>query len=114
VRAPEASDALPAAVETGLFNIAREALTNVARHAGTPAASVTLDRRADRVELRVADDGFGFDVDAVPPDRFGLVGMSERARLLGGTLAVSSERGRGTTIVVEVPLRASASPSEES
>ena len=114
VRAADGSDALPAAVETGLFNIAREALTNVARHAGTPAASVTLDRRADRVELRVADAGLGFDVDAVPSDRFGLVGMSERARLLGGTLAVSSERGRGTTIVVDVPLRAGASPSEGS
>lgn len=114
VRAAEGSDALPAAVETGLFNIAREALTNVARHAGTPAASVTLERRADRVELRVADAGLGFDVDAVPSDRFGLVGMSERARLLGGTLAVSSERGRGTTIVVDVPLRAGASPSEGS
>jgi len=113
VHAAEGSDALPAAVEAGLFNVAREALTNVARHAGTPAASVTLDRLGDRVELRVGDDGLGFDVDAVPRDRFGLVGMSERARLLGGTLAVSSERGRGTTIVVDVPVRADPSPSDD-
>lgn len=112
VRAAEGNDALPAAVETGLFNIAREALTNVARHAGTPRASVTLDRRCDRVELRVTDDGLGFDVGAVPADRFGLVGMSERARLLGGTLAVSSERGRGTTIVADVALGAGPAQAE--
>ena len=104
VHACEESDALPAAVETGLFNIAREALTNVARHAGTRAASVVLERHGDRVELRVTDDGVGFELAAVPGDRFGLLGMSERARLLGGSLAVSSERGRGTTIVVDVPL----------
>jgi two-component system NarL family sensor kinase len=108
VHGREESDALPAAVETGLFNIAREALTNVARHAGTGAASVVLERHGDRVELRVTDDGTGFELAAVPGDRFGLVGMSERARLLGGSLAVSSARGQGTTIVVDVPLHAAA------
>jgi two-component system NarL family sensor kinase len=100
------ADALPAAVETGLFNIAREALTNVARHAGTRSASLTLTRRPDQVEMRITDHGVGFDASAVPPNRFGLVGMSERARLLGGTLELSSAPGQGTTIVVDVPVRA--------
>lgn len=99
------TDGLPAAVETGLFNIAREALTNVARLAGTRTATVTLARRNDRIEMRIADEGIGFDVAAVPSDRFGLVGMSERARLLGGTLELSSAPGQGTTIVVDVPVR---------
>jgi two-component system NarL family sensor kinase len=112
IQAAEGSDALPAAIEAGLFNIAREALTNVARHAGTHAASVALERRDDHVELSIADDGVGFDVRSIPADRFGLVGMSERARLLGGALAVSSEPGHGTTIVVEVPLRAGVTPPE--
>jgi two-component system, NarL family, sensor kinase len=101
----EGTDALPAAVETGLFHIAREALTNVARHAGTGSASVLLERDADRVELRIMDEGVGFELGAVPPDRYGLVGMSERARLLGGELQVASEMGKGTTIVVDVPVR---------
>ena len=107
------SDVLPAAIETGLFNIAREALTNVARHARVRGATVALERHTDRVELRVTDEGSGFELAAVPTDRFGLVGMSERARLLGGKLTVSSERGRGTTILVEVPLRVGVESRDE-
>jgi two-component system NarL family sensor kinase len=99
------TDGLPAAVEAGLFNIAREALANVARHAATRSASVALARRSDRIEMRIADHGVGFDVARVPPDRFGLVGMNERARLLGGTLELSSAPGQGTTILVDVPVR---------
>ena len=114
VQGDGASDELPAAVETGLFNIAREALTNVARHAGTRAASLVLERHDDRLVLRVTDEGAGFELALVTADRFGLVGMSERARLLGGSLAVSSERGRGTTIVVDVPLQASVRARGES
>src|SRR5207237_1249236 len=98
VAGAEAADALPAAVESGLFHIAREALANAARHAGTSAAAVVLERRGDDVELRVADEGIGFDVAAIPPGRFGLLGMSERAHLLGGLLRVVSAPGAGTTI----------------
>jgi two-component system NarL family sensor kinase len=104
VQGNDDADALPAALEAGLFHIAREALTNVARHAGTPSASVVLARRREGVELRIADDGVGFELGAVPADRFGLVGMSERARLLGGALQVASAPAKGTTIVVEVPV----------
>jgi two-component system NarL family sensor kinase len=112
VEGVEGSDALPAAVESGLFHIAREALANVARHARTSTATVVFERCGDDVELRVAEEGVGFDVDAVSPGRFGLLGMSERARLLGGLLRVVSEPGAGTTVAVTVPLRAAGRERE--
>jgi two-component system NarL family sensor kinase len=108
VEGAEEADALPAAVESGLFHIAREALANAARHARASAVSVVLERRGGDVELRVVDDGVGFDVAAIPAGRFGLVGMSERARLLGGLLRVVTAPGAGTTIAATVPVRASA------
>lgn len=95
---------LPAAMELGLHRIAREALTNAARHARATKVSVRVERRDDRVRMRVADDGVGFDLAQVPSDRFGLLGMSERAKLLGGELRVSTGPS-GTTILVDVPLR---------
>lgn len=103
----EAED-LPAAVEVGLYRIAQQALGNVARHAGAARAVVRLAHEPGCVRLRVEDDGAGFDPAAAPPGRFGLIGMSERARLLGGTLAVRSAPGGGTAIDVTVPLRAPA------
>ena len=103
-------DALPPAVELGLYHVAREALTNVVRHAGATRAAVHVERRGDRARLRVVDDGVGMDAARVPDDRFGLVGMRERARLLGGTLRVArGADGRGTSVSVAVPLRASRS-----
>jgi two-component system NarL family sensor kinase len=103
-----ASRALPPAVEIGLYRIAREALTNVVRHAGARRATVLLERTGTGIRMRIADDGKGFDASRVPPGRFGLVGATERARLLGGTLRVESSPGAGTTIDVEVPIRADA------
>jgi len=114
VEGAEGADALPAAVESGLFHIAREALANAARHARVSAVSVLLERRGGDVELRVSDDGVGFDVAAIPPGRFGLVGMSERARLLGGLLRVVTAPGTGTTIAVTVPIRAGSLDGEGS
>jgi two-component system NarL family sensor kinase len=99
--------ALPPAVEIGLYRIAREALTNVVRHGRATHATVNLERTDGGVRMRVADDGAGFDPSAVPPGRYGLIGANERARLLGGSLRVESARGAGTTIDVEVPIRAS-------
>jgi two-component system NarL family sensor kinase len=100
---------LPAALEVGLYRIAEQALANVLRHAGARSARVRLTRgERGEVRLRVEDDGAGFDPAAVPTGRFGLVGMSERARLLGGALTVETAPGAGTTIDVTVPARARA------
>lgn len=107
----DGSFALPAAVEVGLYRIAEQALANVARHAGARHAALRLDRDPTQVRLRVEDDGAGFDPATVPPGRFGLVGMSERARLLGGSLTVESAPGQGTAVEAVVPLRSARTPS---
>jgi two-component system NarL family sensor kinase len=95
---------IPAAVEQGLYRIAQQAVANSVRHAAASRVAVRLTWSPDAVGLRVEDDGDGFDPTAVPGDRFGLVGMQERARLLGGTLRVESAPGAGTAIDVRIPI----------
>jgi two-component system NarL family sensor kinase len=95
---------LPPAVEAGLYRIAQQALANVARHAGPARAVVRLTLEAGQAHLRVEDTGVGFDPTAMPPDRFGVIGMGERARLLGGALVIETSPGGGTAIDVLVPL----------
>jgi signal transduction histidine kinase len=96
---------LPWRAETDLFRIAQEALTNALRHAEADEISVLLDRREGRLRLVVEDDGRGFQAETMNhADRLGLVGMRERAELLGGTLVVESGPGSGTTVVVEAPV----------
>jgi two-component system NarL family sensor kinase len=104
---------LPAAVEAGVYRIAQQALANATRHARARRVTLRLSRTPDALELGLRDDGVGFDVAAVPAGRFGLVGMSERARLLGGTLAVESAPGAGTHVHARVPLRADAPRTRE-
>ncbi len=95
---------LPPAMETAIYRIVQEALTNVARHARATRADVLLERRADRVITVVEDDGVGFDLSsAMQNGRLGLFGMRERAEMLGGTLLVESALGAGTTVLVEIP-----------
>lgn len=96
-------------IETALYRIAQEALTNAARHAGARHVSVILEQRGNRALLIVEDDGEGFDVARVRVSArergyLGLYGMKERASLVGGRLMVESAPGSGTTVVVEVPL----------
>ena len=105
--------ALPPAIEAGVYRIAQQALANAVRHARARRVVLRLSRTRGALELGVRDDGAGFDLAAVPPGRFGLVGMSERARLLGGTLAVESAPGAGTHVHARVPLGADASRSRE-
>ena len=100
---------LPPEVETAVYRIVQEALTNVAKHAQATRASVVLRHRGDSLLAIVEDDGRGFDVEAVlgtaPAEkRLGLFGMSERAALLGGRFSIESAPGRGTTVFVEVPF----------
>lgn len=95
---------LPSAVETALYRIVQEAMTNVVRHAKATRVDVLAERRGDRVSVMVEDDGVGFELDATQHgERMGLVGLQERAHALGGSLTVESSPGAGTTIVVEVP-----------
>jgi signal transduction histidine kinase len=103
------SERLASAVETTLFRIAQEALTNVLKHAGAKRVSMILHRSAERALLVVEDDGCGFDVAAVPAGRLGLMGMRERLALVGGTLTIESRPGKGTTLFADIALRAEGS-----
>ena len=96
---------LPTEVETTLYRIVQEALTNVVKHAGASNVSILLVRRDGAATLVVEDDGRGFDVDAARrEDGLGLVGMRERVALHDGRLTLESTPTGGTTLVVEVPL----------
>jgi PAS domain S-box-containing protein len=90
---------------TALYRITMEALNNVARHARAKNVSVLLDGRTDRVSVIVEDDGVGFATAEVKADQrcLGIVGMRERAALLGGSLDVESRLGAGTTVVARIP-----------
>jgi len=91
-------------VELGLFRVAQEALNNVARHAKARKVSVRVRFTDDEVRLSVIDDGAGFSSGRVGDSALGIVGMTERAGLLGGQLEVVSAPGRGTTVRATVPL----------
>lgn len=95
---------LPAEVETALFRVVQESLTNVVKHSQAGNVSIVLTRRGDAVAIVVEDDGAGFD-PAVPGEGIGLLGMRERLALLDGRLEVESAAGSGTTLVAEVPAR---------
>ena len=107
VEASLADERLPAEVETVLYRLVQEALTNVVKHAGATSVSVVLARREGGVSAVVEDDGRGFDAEEVRSDALGLVGMRERLALLGGTLAVESTPSSGTALLAFVPLPAS-------
>ena len=98
------------ATETNLFRIAQEALTNIARHADAAAVTVELSIAQKNVRLTIRDDGHGLQRAEKAPGRgLGLAGMEMRARGCGGTLAVHSETGKGVTISISCPLRATGS-----
>jgi PAS domain S-box-containing protein len=102
------SERLPTGVETALYRVVQEAMTNVVRHARATGVDVLVEHRGERVMVMVEDDGVGFEPERVQRgNHFGLLGLRERAEALGGTLTVESAPGTGTTVVVEV---ASADP----
>jgi PAS domain S-box-containing protein len=107
-------DRLPSEIETTLYRIAQEALTNVARHSKATNVDVILERHGDSVVLIVEDDGVGFEpIDTAKEpgaDRgFGLLGMQERAAIVGATLQIESSSGGGTTVLLRMNV-----PSAES
>jgi len=94
---------LPPAVETNIYRIVQEALTNVVRHAKATQVDVLLERRGDQMVTIIEDNGVGFEPEAAGTGRLGLLGMRERAEMMGGSLVVESTLGSNTTIYVEVP-----------
>jgi signal transduction histidine kinase len=94
---------LDAELETTLYRIVQEALTNVLKHADAQRVTIALVRQRGTIRAVVADDGRGFDAGASRRDALGLVGMRERAVLIGGRLSIESTPGGGTTLIVEVP-----------
>lgn len=97
------AERLPSGVETALYRIVQEALTNIAKHARARNVSVVVTRHGAAVTAVIEDDGIGFSAGEVE-EGLGLVGMRERVALLQGRLEIESSAGRGTTLVAEVPV----------
>jgi PAS domain S-box-containing protein len=95
---------LAAELETTVFRIVQEALTNLERHSQASRGDVMITRRGGALRIEVRDDGIGFDPDAVAEGHYGLEGLRERARLAGGSACVKSAVGKGTQVVVDLPL----------
>jgi PAS domain S-box-containing protein len=101
---------LDSAVETTMYRVIQEALTNIVKHARAKRVSIILERQDSLVRAIVEDDGVGFNAVSLltygaPNQRLGLMGMRERAALMGGDLEIESRPGRGTTLFVRVPVR---------
>jgi len=97
-------DRLPPEVETAIYRIVQEALTNVVKHSHAQRVSVLVTRADGRIKAVIEDDGRGFDPESTGSDGVGLIGMRERIELLDGLLAVESSERSGTTVAVEVPV----------
>jgi signal transduction histidine kinase len=99
---------LPPEVETALFRMCQEAMSNVARHAHASAVLVQVGIEGDAVRIEIEDDGKGFDLEAAREREgrrpWGLLGIRERADILGGTATIESAPGQGTRVVVHIPL----------
>ena len=96
-------DHLEPLLQTTLVRIVQESLNNVARHAKTHEAEVELTQRGSLIRVVITDHGAGFDPKQVAPDRYGLNGIRERARLFGGKASIKSQPGRGTVVSAEFP-----------
>jgi signal transduction histidine kinase len=96
---------LPNEVETALYRVVQESLTNIVKHASAQRVSVSLARRPSGAAAVIEDDGKGFDQRTLREDGLGLLGMRERLGLIDGRLEIESRPGAGTTVVAEVPLR---------
>lgn len=100
---------LPLAIESTIYRLVQETLTNILKHAQATSVSLILERASTEVRLIVEDDGVGFDVASVntrsrADQRLGLIGMRERVTQLSGTLLIESTPGNGTTVFVTIPL----------
>ena len=91
-------------IEASLYRMAQEALNNIAQHADAQKVLIELTSTPQYVQLAVEDDGRGFDPENVRKDRYGLIGLNERAHLLGGSFAIESAPDRGTRLEIHIPL----------
>jgi PAS domain S-box-containing protein len=91
---------LPGDVQVALYRLCQEGLNNIARHAGASQVDINLEFETGAVEIRIRDDGRGFDPTQTPPGHYGLNMMHERAAAMGAKLSITSQPGRGTEIVV--------------
>jgi two-component system, NarL family, sensor histidine kinase DevS len=96
---------LPSEIETTLYRVVQESLTNIVKHANAHNVSVSVARRESTVAAVIEDDGAGFDQRAIREEGVGLLGMRERLSFVDGRLEIESRPGAGTTIVAEVPIR---------
>ncbi len=95
---------------TAVFRIVLEALTNVARHAKASRVQVAILRKAGNVSVSVADNGKGFNEDSARTRSFGVLGMRERAYVLGGAFAIDSAPGKGTRVTATIPAFGTVAP----
>ncbi|MBN1588684.1 MAG: sensor histidine kinase [Pirellulales bacterium] len=91
-------------LESSIFRIVQEALTNARRHSKADWIVVSMRRRDNMIQLEIRDSGIGFDSTHVPASCYGLHGMCERARLLGGRTIIETNLGEGTQVIVELPI----------
>ncbi len=104
----EVDDRLDQKLETVLYHVVQEALTNVVKHANATTVGVELGRRRSTVSVAVRDDGEGFDAETVRQDAYGLTGMRDNLALVGGTLEIDSGPDQGTVVRAEAPTDAHA------
>jgi signal transduction histidine kinase len=105
---------LPPEVEIAVFRICQEAINNILRHARAESVLIQLEAEGGELRIEIEDDGKGFDAGGPgPSDRphYGLLGIRERAELLGGSASIESASGQGTRVVVRVPLPEGPAPS---
>ena len=97
-------DRLVPILENAIYRIVQEGLTNACQHSQSMQVRISLLQRKDRVRIDIRDWGIGFDTKTAHENRFGLTGIRQRARLLGGKCSIRSKRGKGTRIRVELPV----------
>lgn len=96
---------LPVRIEAGLYRVVQESLTNIRRHAHANTVTIRISMTPENVHLMIEDDGYGFDPSNIPQEgRYGLIGLNERVKLLGGTLNLQSNPNSGTRVEVQIPL----------
>ena len=105
----------PPRIETVVYRLLQECLSNIARHSAARSVMVSLKTVDNTLQFHVRDDGVGFEVEEAlaKPGSFGLAGMRERVALLGGACQLASSPGRGTTVTIQLPIPAHERPSRE-